>query len=309
MQASTTSFPPDPLPPVILGGTINLVGGSPFTGKTPLLAWLLRQFLAGNVLGHPVPPGAVPQHAVICADRSWSRSGSVWFRDFPSLRAYGLQDDLTYKKQNLRRKYERTAVFEHCLEQLGHLPRGTLVWVDPLSFFLGGNLLDPDGCMVACSELREICLHRGLTVIGTAHAAKQKANPSERYLNLLDRIAGSVSLFGYTDTAIYLASPQELDRQVYTLALFPRLAPRQSFDLVQDPKTGEFQIAPLGAEYSALVAALPLEPGMIAIGDLRQMLCPSKMSRATLFRQLRQLQEAGEARMVRHGQYQRRRPS
>lgn len=233
-------YPPDPLKPVIMGGTINLLAAAPGTGKSTLLAWLSRQV-------HERTPlfgrewGEIPYQAIICADRSWNRSTKLWFdlEGMGEIPAYSLQDDVGFKKSRLRRRGERIQIFEDCLDKLaehapgGELPLGSLIYVDPLALFLGGNLLDYDSCLVACSELRELALEKGITIIGTAHAAKQKADKQSRYLRLQDRILGSAALFGYTDTQMYLAAPDEVDRKDYVFLWCPHHAPTATFSFTR----------------------------------------------------------------------------
>ncbi len=81
-------------------------------------------------------------------------------------------------------------------------------------------------------------------MIGTAHAAKQKADKNERYLRPQDRILGSTALFGYTDTQMYLAAPDETGSKdgVYTFFWNPHHAPPAAFPLTRDSE-GRFVIA------------------------------------------------------------------
>ena len=300
------SYPPDPLPPLLKGGTLNVLGGSPLTGKTPLIAWLIRQFLEGQVLGYPVPANAVSEHCFLSMDRSFAQTAAQWFTDLP-VKVYAPHDDLAYDTDQVERKSHLVEIFEDCLDRLNPAPNA-VVWVDPLTVFLGGSLLDVHSCFTACTKIRRRIQRRRITVIGTAHSSKQKANPQERYVNLIDRVAASAQLFAFLDTCFYLASPRELERNVYTLVTYPRTAASEQFDFVRAPKTGEFVLAPPDVEYGAVLALVPEPPDLVATGELQRHLCvPGGMSRATLFRQLRELIGQGQILQVRQGRYQRRR--
>lgn len=314
-------YPPDPLPPVLLGGTINLLAASPGCGKSTLLAWLARQVAAKTPLwGYDW--NEVPWQGIICADRSWDRSTSRWFalegmQDIP---AYSLQDDVDFSKARLRHRHQRVAVFEHCLKQLspeknGKFPVGSLIYVDPLALFLGGNLIDYDTCLVACSELRELCTAKGITVIGTAHSSKQMADKRARYLRLQDRILGSTALFGYTDTQMFLAGPGEVDEQMlhYVFLWHPHHAPPATFRFDRDAE-GRFvpgeQLE--GAERTTPAAVATDFPDWLqeALAGPRTFLelvvlaGEHEMSRATLNRRLSALKREGRVVQPKHGYWQ-----
>ncbi len=321
---SNRIYPPDPLPPVLLGGTINLLAAAPGTGKSTLLAWLARQVRDKTPLWGK-PWGPIPWQGIICADRSWYRSTIQWFalegmQDIP---AYSLQDDQRFAKARLKHQHQRIAVFEHCLNELspskdGCFPLGSLLYVDPLSLFLGGNLLDYDKCMVACAEIREIALAKGLTIIGTAHSSKQRANKNDRYLRLQDRILGSTALFGFTDTQMFIAAPGEVDETIdyYCFLWHPHHAPAQTFRFDRD-KQGRFVSGePIEAPNQAPApvvepdAVLPLWLA-VALAEPRTFfeLIPlaekcEGWSRATLNRRLVQLKKQGLIIQPKYGYYQ-----
>jgi hypothetical protein len=319
-------YPPDPLSPVLLGGTINLIAGAPGAGKSTFLAWLSRQVrdrlpLWGRNWGQ------VPWQGIICADRSWYRSTKLWFalegmQDIP---AYSLQDDEGFSKARLRHQHQRIAVFEHCLTQLspnrdGKFPLGSLIYVDPLSIFLGGNLLDYDKCMVACAEIREMALERGITIIGTAHSSKQRANKQDRYLRLQDRILGSTALFGFTDTQMFIAAPGEVDETVdyYCFLWHPHHAPAQTFRFDRDTQGRFVSGEPLDRPVEAQPEPLAELPEWLAIAmiDPRSFLelieiafTVEQWSRAKLNRRLQQLIQQGQVCKPKHGYYQLVKPS
>ena len=171
------AFPPDPIPSILLGGSINLLAGASGVGKTAFLS----RFLWDLVQGRPVfkrQPNPIPKVVILSIDRSWQQSSSAWYRlagwQDDQLAHYCLQDDLTLDLNRLRIRAQRISLFRYMLDQVAPLPFGSLVVTDPIAPFLGGNLMDYDACMVACTQLRRVCRERGITIIGTAHASKQK---------------------------------------------------------------------------------------------------------------------------------------
>ncbi len=320
-MAAESVYPPDPLPPVILGATINLLAGAPGTGKSTFLAWFSRQVQAATPLWGRAW-NQVAWQGVICSDRSWQRSTSKWFEleGMGGIPAYSLQDDRGFRKGRLRRRDQRIGVFEHALDALAPLPRGafplgSLIYVDPIALFLGGNLLDYDTCAVACSELREIALDRGLTIIGTAHASKQRADKNDRYLRLQDRILGSTALFGYTDTQMYIASPDEVGKPYYAFLWNPHHAPPATFKFVRD-REGRFRPdgvvedkQPPADMPSGESAPFPewlqdaFSSGPKTFSELIMVASANSTSRMTLNRLLRGLVEGGVVHKPKHGQY------
>lgn len=311
-SAPPPRFPAAPLPPILRAASVNVIGGSPFAGKTPLMAWLIRQFTEGVVLGHPVPEGAVSEHVFLAGSGSWQDTISTWFTGLP-VRGYALHDDLAFSADQLaKRKVDRLHVLEEILVHLAPQPHA-LVWLDPLTMWFTGSLLEPDACYTSAFALRRLALQHQITLIGTAQGSKQKVNPQDRYVSLLGRIAGSSAVYGYLDTAFFLATPEECDRSCHTLGVYPRRAPQITVDLVQDPETGHFAYATQEQAETALHAAIAAPPDSTHVSELKSLLCrptrPDGMDRATLYRHLRLLTERGVIRQVERGRYQKRKPS
>lgn len=237
-QAGPTPLPAtptvllDPLPNILTCGSLNLLAGASGIGKTALIAWLMRQFRDGApIFGHPTQPP--PAIGYLTADRPWEHT-KHWFSavGFPEVRQYSIIDDATLKLPNQRLKHLRVDFFKSCVAKL-QLPPGSLLVVDPIALFLGGNLLDYDTVAFACIEI-----HRWLQqppqmycTLGLAHSAKQRAEKNDRYLRLQDRISGSMALLGYTETQMYLAAPEETgDKEgAYTFLWNPHTAPAEVF--------------------------------------------------------------------------------
>lgn len=297
-------LPKHPLPPFIMGGTINLLVGSHQSGKTTMLGRLIRDWMSGTVLGQPVPEGAIAGHGILTCSQSWQQiqEHSRAFRDLPQpLHHYSLVDDAAFDLKDFRTKIARVELFEKCLNKM-LLPRGSLLWVDPLTLFLGSNLLDFDSCAVACLEIRKILAARNLTMIATAGTAKPKFDVDQTTVRLLDRIYGTVSQLSFVNTCFYLATPDELQRAgIFTLQIYPQHAGMLSLDFVREPH-GTFEIAPPDAEYLPILELLPLE-GYASLSDLRDALVPKWMSKSTLYRSLKRLIADGRVAKVGYGKY------
>lgn len=303
-------FPVDPLPGVLLGGSVNLLAGPSGVGKTTLTAWMLTRFRdALPIFGHQ--PAPIPKIAVITADRSWQQSGVRWFDavGYGDVDQYCFHDDPTFKASRLRNRNGRTRLLGEFLARLDPLPRGSLVLVDPLSIFLGGNLLDYDICMVAAAEIRGICRERGITLIGTAHAAKQKSDRRSRYTRLQDRIMGTTGLLGFSDTCMYLAGPDETGTPAYTFLWVPHHLPAQSFRLSRgaDGLFIPYDDGDELQEAQRIVALVPFAPETLGFADL--ILAAAELtppiSRTTLYRRLQELLQSGAILKPDHGRYAR----
>lgn len=307
---------PHPLEPILLRTTVNLLAGSPGVGKTAFLAWFIRRIqLQEKVFGRQ--PAAIPFQGFIGADRSWTESTSRWMdlEELDPLPHYSLQDDRSFRKARLRNKRDRITIFTECLAALspggdGQFPAGSLIYVDPLALFLGGNLIDYDTCLVACSEIREICTDRGISILGTAHAAKQKAEKKDRYLRLQDRILGSAALFGYTDTQLYLASPEECGVESYTFLWAPHHAPTEIFSLDRDERglfvPGEKILDDALVDERVQWILDLLEKATSHTLELFTIVRVGKergLSRSTVKRQLELLVKEGSVERIAHGRY------
>lgn len=298
---------PDPLPQILLGETINLLAGAPNTGKTALIAKMAQQFRDQEpIFGRQ--PGPVAFQGIITADRSWPKSSALWFElsGFPDIPRYALQDDLSFNPSRLRFKRNRMQILEESVERLNP-PSGGLIYIDPLAPFLGGNLNDYDACMVACMEIRRLCRSRHITIIGMTHAGKQKNDPKEQYVRLQDRILGSAAQFGYTDTQMYLSSPDELGVPHYTFLWHSHHSPPETFPLVRDA-FGMFIPYEEGVQRSELednlLGFLPREGDGSPTMDLVRRF---GVSRVTLWRALNRLREEGMVEQVGRGRWRKRR--
>lgn len=308
-------------------GGLCLLAGSPNLGKTALLASTLRQLRDGEpVFGRTV--ARVPPMGIISVDRRWTSGAGEWFKrvGYPDIPHYALADDRSLDTRTLRRRADRVSVLGEYIDRL-RVPAGGLVCVDPLSLFLGGQLLDYDACTVACCEIRQLLQRRDLTLLGTVHTVKLRGDVKQRYIRPQDAILGSTAIAGSADTLLCLQGPEETGELSYALTIVSHTAPVETIhlernelglfvpcaaprdprqvacDLVLSVLSGDHTPMTAGAILAALQAlanAAAAELGVPAMAPA--------MNKRTLFRVLRQLQ--AEGRIVKEaGGYRRAYPS
>lgn len=301
--ADTCQVPDDLLPAYWPGGGISLLAGAPNAGKTAWVAGLLRDFLAGRPI-FGLPPRVVPV-GYINADRGWAKGAGQWLQragvDVPF---YSLADDPSFSPKRLRRKWERVDVLCSFIDKLG-LPRDSAVVVDPISLFLGGNLLDYDSCACAALEIRAYLKLKALTLFGLAHSGKLKADKGDRYLRTTDQILGSTAISGFADAILYLAIPAELDKPYYSLTWHPHGAKPMTHYLDRDEDTGLFlPYAALDTETQRRVLQLfPQPPETTTVQRLSELADRIPLSRATVKRVLAALLELGYVEKPEYGVY------
>jgi DNA-binding transcriptional ArsR family regulator len=305
-QPAPVSAPLDPIPRILPYGGVSLIAGAAGTGKTALLASFLRDLRQGRpIFGHQ--PSPIPAVAVITCDRGWDRGAGFWFEraGFAEIPHYAMVDDPLFDPRSLRRKFDRTARLLEMVDKLA-LPSRSLVAVDPIGLFLGGNLNDYDSCAVACLELRAGLRNRGLTLVGTAHSGKMKTDKNQRYLRLQDAILGSAALFGFGDTQMYLAAPDELRKSHYTLLWHPHEAKAEVFDLMRDENGLFVPYVPSDTGSGVRVLALLPEDGApLTLAEIVQLAAAIPLTPKTVQRALLELIEQGLVVKVKHGTYRR----
>jgi hypothetical protein len=292
---------PDLIPDIISYASVNLLAGASGVGKTCLVASCLKVFYDGGTLfGHQVHTPV--RIGFISADRG-EGSAYYWLTKvgLTDLAFYSLTDDPDFSPPRLRAKAQLIPILAECIAKLG-LPPGSLLIVDPVALFLGGNLLDYQACAVALIELRRLCIKLQITLIGLAHASKQKGDKKERYSRLQDRIMGSGAQLGYGDTQMYLASPEETGEKFYTFLWHPHTAPAEVFKLGRNPDGlfVPYEDSTTAEEESELFQAIPESPETIAFIDL----CKAVLkSRATVYRHLQPWLEKDLVIQPVHGRY------
>jgi len=302
----TLTTPLDPIPRIIPFGGVSLIAGAAGTGKTALLATLLRDLHDGRLIfGHQ--PNPISGLGIIASDRGWSRGAGFWFErvGYGDIARYCMVDDPKFDPRSLRRKFDRTKLLLDFIDKLKLAPGG-VVAVDPIGLFLGGQLVDYDTCAVACLELRAGMRDRGLTILGTAHSGKMKTDKNARYLRPQDAILGSAALFGFGDTQMYLAAPEEINKPYFAFLWHPHEAPPELFPLERD-EHGLF-LPYTGADRGSCTRVLHLMPENgepMTLQSIVELAEAIPLTRKTVQRSLLQLIEDGKVNKTRHGIYRR----
>ena len=293
--------PTDIIPDYLPGGGISLLAGAPNIGKTALLAGLLRDLKAGRpIFGRQPRPVAI---GYINADRGWNKGAGLWLRRAGvKIPHYSLSDDRSFNPKALRRKHDRVDVLIGFIDRL-KLPKDSLLITDPVSLFMGGNLLDYDACMVACHEIRRALQERDLSLLGTAHSGKLKADKKDRYVRASDQVLGSSAQAGYTDAILYLASPEEIGKSYYELTWHPHGAKKEVYRLERDdnglflPYSGADD-----ANQRRILSILP-DGDPLSLAAIVESAQQFPLSRATVKRILEVVVDDGRVEKVGHGLY------
>lgn len=300
--------PLDPLPNILDAGTLNLLAGASGVGKTALIAGLAVAFRDHlPVFGHL--PNPLPGLGYVTADRR-ARSSQRWFAaaGCPELAQYSFVDDRARPVASFRNRYGGPHLLKLCVETL-RLPPGSLVFVDPIALFLGGNLLDYREVAQACIEIGRWLIDAQYCVVGICHTAKLKTNKQDRYARPQDRIMGTGALLGFTDTQMYLMSPQEAEKDAHVFLWNPHHHPQEEFDLPRDKATGLFVLtadtpavllARLDPDLQTLYQLIPT-PGGAPCALLVKWLQDTSVNRSTVWRRLKALERLGWARVDQFG--------
>lgn len=234
-ERQTTAFP-DPIPGIIPFGTVTLFAGAPGVGKTAMLAdWCARWRDGRTIFNHPThaPTGGL---FYLSSDRGW-RSARQWFDlvGFADIPHYSLTDDEKLDLGELK-DWKALLLFDSSLAKLNP-PPGAHVIVDPVSpLFIAGSPNDTRCVARSMLHLSRTCVRLGINISATAHFGKQKGDAKDRYVRPQDRIAGSTSFSGFTDTQIYLTDPELPDFPHHRLGWVPRHAPVAEFSVKRDER-------------------------------------------------------------------------
>lgn len=252
-SSPSPSSPPDIIPAYLPACQVHLFSGASGAGKTALTFSLLSSmFSGGNFFGlSPRKPAFV---GYLAADRTWN-DHRIWLATvgLSDLPYYSLIDDsaLTGKRLRERSKGDRFDLFKYCIAgilanaglvskadsvevALRKMPKDSFFIVDPVSLFLGGDLLKYDSVYSYMVDLNQFCIKYSCTILGIAHAGKQKSDPGQRYARAQDRIVGTTAQTGCAGTTMHLAPATETGEDWAEFTMVPHHAPEKTLKMVRN---------------------------------------------------------------------------
>lgn len=227
---------PDPITDLMPHGSICTLAGASGVGKTALYAGWIRRWLDGKTIcGHPT--ASPSQIGILVGDRRW-QSHRQWLdvagvSEDPRLSHYSLRDDDTFAWNDLRTWQKVKDLFSRSLDKLRLDPGATLI-VDPLPIWIPGKVNDYKDVAIGLGTLDLVLKPRGLTMLAIFHQSKQIADASQQYKRPQDRILGSAAQIGFSDTAMYLLGPEDLDCGYYGFGWVPHNAKSDTMKLTRD---------------------------------------------------------------------------
>lgn len=308
---------PDPIPGIIPFGSFCLFVGPPKTGKTSLYAsWVPRLLEGRSICGQSTnAPNAV---GVITTDHKWALNQGAWFEKVgiqPTF--YSLRDDPRLNWADMRTSpATRITLLKYALDKL-KLPPGAFLVIDVATVFITNKLNDYNEVVAGIGSMTQVLDAHELTCLAVGHMSKQRTDPKDRYLRPHERVSGSGALVGYSDTTMYLLGPEDTGNPHHTFGWLPTHAKAGTFDLVQNPETGLFEMYhPESLSILAddplygVIQVVPKQPESMAYAvllELIQRVCQVEISRAKT--KLHDLLLDGRVVRTGRGQYSRPTPS
>ncbi len=187
-----------------------------------------------------------------------------------------------------------------------HDAKTTLLLIDPLVVFFGGDTKLYTSNAVPLIRLNRLCNDSGLTIIGTHHATKARTDYG--FKRRQDRIGGSGgALQGFSSTQLFLDTPEEAGEPHSVLRILHHLYPSRDLAL-QRTDRGLFEplampAAPnLDATGRAILDAIPATQAVRRSYLLANL---PHIPPATLDRHLANLTEQGHLAKAKQGEYSR----
>jgi len=234
---------PDLIPGILPARQVHLLSGASGSGKTALVSALCAAALNQTPffsfqVRRPAWVGWLCSDRPVDDHRQWFAAAGLP----PDLPCYSMVDDVRQSGKGIRGTKDRFALFTQALGRLvDPVPRDSLLIIDPVSLFVGSNFLDYDRVYTHLFDLNQFCVTRGVTILGLAHAGKQKGDRGQRYARPQDRIAGTTAQTGCAGTTLHLSPPNETEEDWYEFAWIPHHAPSSGLRLTRNPYSGLFE--------------------------------------------------------------------
>jgi AAA domain len=300
---------PDPIPGIIPFGSICTFAGASGVGKTALYASWIAQWQAGEpICDHPT--NCPTEIGVLVGDRRW-QSHRQWLDAAgvaDTIKHYSLRDDDSFPWNDLRLWPKISDLFNRALDKLNLKP-GSLLLTDPMALWIPGRTNDYKDVAIGLGLIDRLIKPRLLTMLGIFHQSKQIADKSQQYSRPQDKILGSAATIGFSDTAMYLLGPEDLDTPYYGFGWVPHNAKAETFKFTRDI-WGLFVPYVDLSDYDnieVIFEQIPTDTHGLTTGQLLHRLETKgyTISRATVFNCLKKLVLDGRVVQVKRGLYRR----
>ena len=311
MTAPRSPFP-DPIEGLFPFGTICTLAGASGVGKTTLYASWIKRWLDGSTIcGHK---SACPADiGILVGDRRW-QSHRQWLdvagvADDPRVKHYSLRDDELFEWNDLRLWPKVLPLFTKAVRQLDLRPGSHLI-VDPLALWIPGKVNDYKDVAIGLGTLDRVIKSLDLSMLAIFHQSKQIADKSQQYKRPQDRILGSAAQIGFSDTAMYLLGPEDLDTPYYGFGAVPHNAMSETWKFTRDgwglfvPYTDAEDLDSIEVVFDQI----PIDPYGASVGQILHRIEEKKVqiARRTVFLCLKKLTTDGRLIQPKRGQYVRR---
>lgn len=299
---------PDPIADLIPYGSICTLAGASGVGKTCLYATWIRRLLdsktiCGKATTRPTEIG------ILAGDRRW-QSHRQWFdaAGIPedAIKHYSLRDDEAFPWGDLRHTPKIKDMFQRALDKLDLAP-GSLLIPDPLALWIPGKVNDYKDVAIGLGVIDNVIKPRDLTLLGIFHQSKQIADKSQQYKRPQDRILGSAAQIGFSDTAMYLLGPEDMDTPYYGFGWVPHNALADTFKFTRDA-WGLFIPYLDSSDFDSIEAVYEHTPGDITGGTVAQLVHQLQthgydIERSSVYTCLKKLMADGRVQQPSRGKY------
>ena len=271
------------------------------------------QLEGADILGHKTHLHPDAQIGVLVGDRRW-QSHRQWLdiagvADHPRVRHYSIRDDDSFEWNDLRFWPKVATAFAKAVDQL-QLSPGSILITDPMPIWIPGKVNDYKDVAIGIAQMDRVIKTRALSLHGIFHQGKQIADKTQQYKRPQDKILGSAAQIGYTDTAMYLSGPDELDTPYYGFGAVPHNALPEVWKFTRDA-WGMFVPYTEAEDFDAIETVMqqvPTDPYGASVGQVLHQLETSQVtiSRASVYICLKKLVTEGRLVQPKRGQYVRR---
>jgi hypothetical protein len=194
-------------------GTVSLIGGAPFAGKSTTMAQLIKAFTTGESFldGLTFSTLAPTEIGMILTDRPIA-DNDQWLNKLglEAIQLYSIPDDpamIAYMKDVKDDPVYGFKVFEQCFRSLPDPASIKLLILDVFTnIFLGPSIHHAPSVHRHMVHFQQFAKRRDIAILGSCYGSKQKKGQSEQSARPVDRIIGAPTLRGCASSMMFLTA-------------------------------------------------------------------------------------------------------